>query len=319
MSGSLLSTDAISALFDAARDGRLPDEQPVAARKRRVRTVDFNRPTKFTPEQERRLRRTVDDFCRTASSRLVAEVRVPLELEILSVSQLGWADAHAQVPGDSIAAQVVVSPAGLPMLLCLEQGLVLGVIELLLGGDSVTSVQPRRLTDIDWALGRHFVDRLVAQLAPVWADALDLGIELRELESHLDTLQITQVSEPTLTVTMEARLEGTSTTMTLLIPWTVFAPVAERFDRREEQAVATDAAAMASAVGQAEMTVRAEVGATHLALHEVLTLQPGNLLRLDARVADGVTLYAGEVPIHVGRPGASNGRRAAQVLDGSGA
>lgn len=318
MSGSLLSTDAVTALVDAARERRAPEEAAAPSRKRRVRTVDFNRPTKFTPEQERRLRRTLEDFCRTASSRLVAETRVPLELEVLSLTQLAWADAHAQVPGESIAAQVHVSPAGLPMLLCLEQALVLAAIELLLGSDSAGDVPARRLTDIDWALGRHFVDRLVAQLAPVWADALELGIELRQLESHLDTLQVTQVSEPTLMVTMEARVQGASSTMTLLIPWTVFAPVADRFERHEEQAVATDAAAIASAVGQAEMTVRAEVGATRLALHEVLTLQPGDLIRLDARVADGVTLYAGEVPIHAGRPGASNGRRAAQVLDGSG-
>ena len=65
MSGPVLSPDAIAALVDAARDGRLPEEKPAPQRRRRMRAVDFTRPTKFTSEQERRLHRTLDAFCRT--------------------------------------------------------------------------------------------------------------------------------------------------------------------------------------------------------------------------------------------------------------
>ena len=53
--GPVLSEDAIAALVDAARDGRLPEEKPAPQRRRRMRAVDFTRPTKFTSEQERRL------------------------------------------------------------------------------------------------------------------------------------------------------------------------------------------------------------------------------------------------------------------------
>ena len=55
--GPVLSEDAIAALVDAAREGsRLPDGAP-PQRRRRMRAVDFTRPTKFTAEQERRLGR----------------------------------------------------------------------------------------------------------------------------------------------------------------------------------------------------------------------------------------------------------------------
>ena len=62
-----------------------------------MRAVDFTRPTKFTADQERRLKRSLEAFCRTASTRLSAELRVPLELEVINASQLTWANAHAQV------------------------------------------------------------------------------------------------------------------------------------------------------------------------------------------------------------------------------
>ena len=60
--GPVLSPDAIAALVDAAREGRLPEEKPAPQRRRRMRAVDFTRPTKFTAEQTRRLHRTLDAF-----------------------------------------------------------------------------------------------------------------------------------------------------------------------------------------------------------------------------------------------------------------
>ena len=60
------------------------------------------------------------------------------------------------------------------MLLSAEMNLVMSAIELLLGGggggEHGAAQRERRLTDIDWALARHFLERLVAQLSIVWSD-----------------------------------------------------------------------------------------------------------------------------------------------------
>jgi flagellar motor switch protein FliM len=64
-----LSTDAIAALVEAAREGRLPEEASAPQRRRRMRAVDFTRPTKFTADQERRLKRSLEAFCRSHHSR----------------------------------------------------------------------------------------------------------------------------------------------------------------------------------------------------------------------------------------------------------
>jgi flagellar motor switch protein FliM len=135
MSGQILSADAIAALVVAAREGRLPEESRPAPRRRRMRPIDFTRPTKFTADQERRLKRAMEAFCRTASTRLSAELRVPFELEMIDTSQLTWRDAHTQVPGASIDAIAEAQPIGTKLLLASEVGLVLGAIELLLGGE----------------------------------------------------------------------------------------------------------------------------------------------------------------------------------------
>ena len=106
-----------------------------------MRPVDFTRPTKFTADQERRLKRAMEAFCRTAATRLSAELRVPLELELLNTTQLTWGNAHQ--PGSRRLDghdRRCTKPFGTRVLLTSEQSLVLGAIELLLGGASTGDV-----------------------------------------------------------------------------------------------------------------------------------------------------------------------------------
>ena len=314
--GPVLSEDAIAALVDAARDGRLPEEKPAPQRRRRMRAVDFTRPTKFTSEQERRIGRTLEAFSRTASTRLSAELRVPLELEVLTSTQLTWANAHAQVPANSTAAIFEVEPIGTRMLLSTESTLLLAAIELLLGGSIDGGVKERRMTDIDQALGRHFFERLLAQLTLIWTDVAGLSLKLETVDQHMETAQMVSVSEPTLSLMMEARLAGLSATLALLIPWTAIAPVADQFAAREDgKGLRSDdeATSVRRAVGNVEMTVRAEVASVTMPIESVLVLKEGDLLRLNSPAAAGITLYADKVPVHTGRPGRSGSRRAVQV------
>jgi flagellar motor switch protein FliM len=321
VSGQVLSPDAIAALVEAAKEGRPPEDSAAdRSRQRRMRTVDFTRPTKFTSDQERRVKRALETFCRTASTRLSAELCMPLELEVINVSQLTWGNAHAQVPGRSVSCLIDVPDVSTRMLLSAELNLVLSAIELLLGGPGAgdgSQQRDRRLTDIDWALARHFLDRLITQLSIVWQDITDVELGIAALDMHLETAQTAPVSEPTLSLTIEARMERDSSTLALLLPFSAIAPVAHRFSSRDDVGGedADQAAAVREAVGRVEMTVRAEVAAVELPIEQVLALRPGDVLRLDARAAQGVMLYADAVPMHRAMPGRSGGSRAVQVAE----
>ena len=313
--GNVMSAEAIAALVEAAKDGNLPEEPTVPVRKRRVQAVDFTRPTKFTSDQERRIKRAMETFCRTATSRLSAELRAPLELEMIASSQLTWSHAHSQVPDGSLTAVVALSPVGTRMMLAGEQALLLGAIELFSGGTEPGAVKPRRLTDIDWALAAHFFDRLLGQMSVIWSDMFEIELSTEALDQHMETAQSAPVSEPTLSVTIEARLDGESSTLVLLLPWLAIAPVIERFSGREEHAEVGrgDAASVRRAVGGVQVPVRAEVAGVHLPIEAVLALKPGDVLSLQAPADGGVTLYADKVPVHRAKPGRSGSRRAVQI------
>lgn len=316
----LLTNDQVAALVEAAQQGELPDDHgggnSALRRSRRLRSVDFARPTKFTSEHERRIVRALDAFCTTAATRLSAELRVPLELEVIDTTQLPWSSAQSALPQDSVGAALAVAPVGTRMLLTAELPLVLLTIEHLLGGAPERPPKARKLSEIDWALTKRLFEMLTHHLSLVWQDLAGLTLETRDVDTHMEGLQVTAVSDPTLTLTFEARIDRHSSTLSLLVPWSAIDAVADELAGRETHNEATDpriAAAVRRAVASAEVVLRAEVAHVDMAIDEVLALQPGDLVRLGAPADAGVGIYAEDVPIHRAQPGRSGTRRAVQV------
>jgi flagellar motor switch protein FliM len=313
MSRGTLSDDAIAALVEAAKDGRLPDQASTAAPRADVRKADFSRPRKFSPELTRRIRRAVEGFTRTAGARLSSDLRTALELEVIATRQLIWADAHAAAAEDCLSAFITVEPSG-QMILAVEDGLVLGAIELLLGAATPGEVRRRRLTDVDWALGRHVLDRLTAQLAAAWHDVLGQELGLATVDLHAEAAQLLPVSEPTLSITFEARMGGNSHTIELLIPWSTVEPIAAPVAASEGESDAEAEAPIRRALGTVDVQVRAEVGAVEMPIEAVLALRPGDVITFDRPMSAGVALLSGDVDVYVAAPGRQGARRAVQIV-----
>jgi flagellar motor switch protein FliM len=315
-----LTPEQIAALVEAAKQGELQDEAPAQSQRRspRLRTVNFARPTKFTSDQERRLSRSLESFCRTASTRLSAELRVPIELEVIASTQLTWSTAQSQLPANSVCGVLEINPIDTRMLMSAELSFVLCALEALLGAAPDHAPKERRLTEIDWALSRRLFQTMLGQLSLIWHDVADVELALGTLEGTTENAQVAPFSEPTLSLTVEARIARTSSTLSLLVPYCAIAPVAAAFSQRDGAGPTTDGEDAGEAVDAAlrgvEITMRAEVSDTRMTIEDVLGLKAGDVLRLDGQAANGITLCADQVPVHRARPGRSGLKRAAQVL-----
>jgi flagellar motor switch protein FliM len=316
----LLSDDQIARLFQQAAQGKLAADVRIASqptrRARGLRTIDFQHPTKFTADQERRIKRALEQFCRTANRRLSAEVRVDVELEVIDVMQLTWFNAHAQIPYDSVCGVIDGGEQGeARMLLSAEQSLVLNFVERLLGGRQ--AARERKLTDIDLVVARRFFTALTEELSMVWEELSRSELALMRLDSQPESANVASASEPTLALVMEGRLDRLSSTVVLLVPYRSAGSVVDAFgtgvdgDSRDPRV----ADAVDAALREVAVPVRAEVAATSLTLDEVLGLRPGDVVNLHAAVGDGVTLMADQVPVHRGQPGRTGRWRAVQVVE----
>jgi flagellar motor switch protein FliM len=193
----------------------------------------------------------------------------------------------------------------------------LRLVERLLGSTSSTKTRPRELTEIEAALVSRVFNALLEHLSETWAELVDTTMELRAIETQLANVNLAPPSEPTLMLTMEVRLDGTSSTIALVIPHRSVEPVLGRLSASHygDTAIEPEAVeAMRASVAAVNVEIRAEVAATDLTLDEVLALGPGDVLRFGVPAADGVRLFAGRVPAHRAQPGRNGNNRAVQVI-----
>lgn len=293
--------------------------EPTGRRQPRTQTIDFTRPTKFTPDHERRLQRAIAAFCRTSSTRISAELRLPTELELAEITQLTWATAHDQLSSSSLCGVIELRPVGTQMLLAAEVGFVLTGIESLLGGPCDEPPPERRLTEIDLALAKHLFDGLLAQLEVVWRDLAGTELSLVGVDLQMQTAQVAAVSEPTLALAMEVRMQGISYALTLLVPYRAIEPVEDRLLGRnawgDEQPGPDDRRRLRDALAGVEVALCAEIAGIEVPAARVLSIGRGEILRLNARVDRGLGLCVEGVPVLRANPGRSGTRRAVQVTD----
>ena len=319
--GHSLSTDQIEQLFDAARPGHdvaAARLEPKPRRARRVRQIDFSRPSKFSPETQRRFERAHQAFCRAASTQLGAELRSVIELEVIALDQLSFSAAIGCVPQPSLYGLVETDPLGTTILLAIELPLVLRMIDRLLGGTGEIKGSRAELTEIELAIARRLFRTVVAPLSVAWEELLGLTLHVREVGLKLDNVNLAPSSEPTLTIRIEATSGGSSETFAMVIPYRAIEAAEERLSAASYGEGVVDPQMrerVQRAVSAAEIELRVEAAAIMLPLDDVLAFEVGDIVKLGADAGAGVTVYAGVVPVHRARPGRSGAKRAVEILD----
>ena len=282
-----------------------------------MRKIDFTRPSKFTTDQQRRLERAHENFCRSVSTRMSAELRAPISVELIDTAQLTWANALDEVPRRSVSGIVEVAPIDGRILITAELTLLLGLLERVLGGQTGERLVERTLTDVDRALVKRLFQTLLDELSISFGDLAELQFGLIDLEAERAPAQLAPLSEPTLAMTFEFKLGRLSSTMVLLIPHRAIEPVLRTAGATQHDADmrADAAAAVGDAMGEVIVQLRAEVGSVDMSLGAVLALRPGDILRLDGAAEEGaVTLFADAVALHRAKLGRNGRRRAVGVL-----
>jgi flagellar motor switch protein FliM len=318
----ILSNDAIAELFERAQDGSLDQPRQPAGRPRRMREIDFSRPTKFTPEQARRIQRLHEDFSRRTSTALSAELRTPIEVEVINTAQLTWSTAVTELPVTSLFAVLEVGDNQERMLLSIELPFVFRCVNLLLGGDPEAGLREslnRSLTDVEFNLARRLTQRLVDQLALVWRDVAQMVVRLQHIDTEVANVEIVASSEAVLALTIEVGFGHghSSSTISLVIPHKTVEPVLGLFGvttyAADDDANGALHAQMREALMDVDLECRGEVGFATMQIEDVLTLTEGAVVDLGPSV-DGVRLFAGPSLTHVCKPGRVGEFRGIQIV-----
>lgn len=293
--------------------------EPVRADpQKRVRPVDFRRPTKFSREGIRRLEHAYDGFARLASTRMGAELRTPFELAHTATDQLPYGTVLAGMDQDrTYVAILEVQPLDTAIALSYELPLAVSLVDGMLGGGAMPRAeQPESLTELELVVLKRAVRSLVESLSATWHELAGVEVTVRTAATSPLNLSIAPPSEPTLVLLSEAKAGGQTSPVSLILPHAAIASIVAKLDRSGAAQSAVDPDELArvrAAMSGVDVELRAEVGAVSLPLGDVLRFAPGDLLRLRRPAGAGVVVLAGDVPTYRATPGRNGPSRAVQI------
>lgn len=305
--------DALLANMPTAREGG-------SAANKSVRPFDFRRPDRFSKEQIDALRLLHEALARPFGQSLSAELRCLVQVSLRSVSQLAFVDFVHRSPAVVFVNPVLLPPLPGRLLIAVDVRTVLALIDRLLGGPGQPPAQRRPLTDVEAALGRRLVGRLLHDLQRGWSSLAQVEPALGEAVTNPHLLRPASSNEMLLMIDYEVKLGEQMGDFAILVPHSTVEPFIAMLsgETARAQRQADGRVKVRVRPGQAllgvEVPVRVRLGTATVLVRDLLGLQAGDVVRLDTTVDDELSLVIGGRARFLARSGLRNSRLAVEIV-----
>lgn len=282
-------------------------------------TYDFKHPTQVSKEQQRMLENIHSNFARMLASSFSGIQRSVVDCDIAFVDQTTYAEFIMSLSNPSCSYTFSIEPLGGVAIFDFAIPVAYSFIDRQFGGTGGSSPQePRPLTSIERAVMSKVVTHSLADLETTWEPLIKIQVSDAELETNPEFMQVAAPSDTVVLIAFEVNSQHASGLVNLCYPYFTLEPVMEFLNVQ---------AGVGHARGRRENTkddrleqldrvfapIRAVLGKGRVSLGELLSLQAGDVLKLDTPVTQDAVLYIGTRPKFLGRPGLSGKRRAIQL------
>jgi flagellar motor switch protein FliM len=270
---------------------------------------DFRRPDKFSKDQLRTLQMLHETFARLAGSGLSAYLRAPVNIDLISLEQVPY-EEYLRSINQSVFTIMSLPPLTGQAVLEVEFGLVFTMIDRMLGGPG-RAIGRTVLTDIERPLVVQIIERMFAGLKSAWEGVVIVNPGIEGMETSAQFVQIAPPNDIVVTILFEVKIGNQRGAMSLCIPYLVLKPITTKLSaqkwfstgsRKDNQA---SKRLLSHQVHQAQVECAIHLGNANLAVQDFLSLQPGDVVRLDQRTNADIRLKIGDLAKFEGRPALS--------------
>lgn len=286
-----------------------------------IAPYDFRHPSRFSKDHLRALQTIHERFVRTVASSLTSYLRLNVRLQLTTVQQAIFDEYVEQLPHPTVIYVLRMPPLEGPVVLELNLSPTMATLDRLCGGPGTAIDTGRPLTEVEQALLQPISRHLLRAMADAWTGVARLNPALEDTLLNPRVLRAIAPNEIIALLVMEWEVGDVTGTMSLCIPHLTLEPI---MDRLQSQAwLADQHRADREAVEQhlrgrlleTPMEVTVELGTIDLPASTLLTLQEGDVIRLNTPAQGELTVRVANRPMFRGRAGVASGNVAVQIAD----
>jgi flagellar motor switch protein FliM len=251
-----------------------------------VSLYDFRRPDRVSKDQMRTLQNLHESYARQLSTTLTNFLRTFVEIELVSVDQLTYAEFIMSISNPSCIYVFKMEPLDGSAILEINPTLVFFIIDRLFGGQGRPSEQNRELTLIEQSVLHRIVERGLNDLKEVWEHIGVFSPKIEGYETNPQFVQIAPPGETVILVSLEVRMQNASGLMSICFPYLLLESVitnlsGESWMSSQSTSTTETRSVLEEELQDIPLTVSTVIGKTNITIRDLLQLQRGDVLVLD--------------------------------------
>jgi len=296
------------------------DQATTGGRRRRgeARTYDFRRPVRLAREHAHLLRVAMTTFGRQSTTVLTTTLRVVSSLGNAVIEEFSYDEFLSGIPDQSLCAVLTLKPWPGKALFTFDTPTLLTAVDHQLGGPGGDKQPERPLTDIEQAIIRQLLTRMLRELAYALHPIAAVEPELVSLETNAGFVQAAAPTDPVVVARMDLVLGTRSSTATLCLPYAMLSPALEELgsakDGGERARARSDAAVRTERrLSDVEVDVSVRFDPTRMASSTIGRLSVGDVVSLGHRTTSPLSVTSASTTFARAVPG-SSGRKLAVLI-----
>ena len=316
---SILTQEEVDALLRGISGGKIETEVEEQAHSSGITTYDLTSQDRIIRGRMPTLEMTNEKFARMFRTTLSSTLRKVINVTALSTDMIKFGEFLKTLPVPTSLHLFKMDPMRGSALFVLESKIIFILVDIIFGGTGTSffKVEGREFTAIENNLIKRLVLSALADLEKAWKPLIDLTISYQRSEINPQFMQVVPPTDVVVVVNFEIEMEYTSGIMSLCIPYSNLEPIRDKLQTgyQSEQmevdkvwAQRFKGGLMSSSV---EMVV--EMGNTQISGKDLISLQKGDVIRLDRYTTDPLDVFVEGVPKYKGFAGIYKGNQAVQV------
>ena len=315
----VLSQNEIDNLLKALSSGEVDVNEMKKTNEVQVKEYDFARPSKFSKEHLRTLEIIYDNYGRLLSTNLPIYLRKNIQVEVMNSEAVTYMEFSNALSNPVLLGIIDFEPLKGNIIMEMATKLGYAIIDRMLGGEGEPLEKTREFSEIELLIIERVMTSCVELMREPWENVLDVNPRLQRIETNPQFAQIIQPSEMIAIVTINIKIGDVEGLINLCLPYLTLEPVMDKLNTKfwysnmQDSDGETYSDDIEALISKANVPVTTVLGHSSINVSDFMSIQPGDIIRLDTKVDDELDVYVGDMKKFTALPGSSGKKYAVRL------
>ncbi len=297
-------------------EGTSPGWKP----REKITPYDFKRPERVGKEQIRALQTMHEGFARNFAAALSALLRSVVEVKLTSVDQLTYSEFVFSLENPTCFNLLKAEPLEGNLILDINPSILYPIIDRLLGGGREAGPIARRpLTEIELRLVSRITGLFLKELAHAWENVLPLKLDVVQVESNPQLVQIVPPNEVVVLISFEITIAELRGMLNLCIPYNALERIGAKLSSNtwisyaRRQPSREHVEQISRTLRGSLVEVRVRLASTRIKTGELIGLRVGDVITTTKDLRSPLLVTVEGVPKFRALPGVFKGHKAIRI------